>query len=103
MSITPDKTQKCKHCGGDLKVMNPTGKCNHLYYPENCKICKNGKCPKTLKFVSDGIENWIICDLYIGHDGPHTEIRTKPHRRESLHYPKHFKWAVFEEGLEESE
>lgn len=35
---TPTNTQ-CNHCGGDLKIRNPKGYCDHLYYPENCKQC----------------------------------------------------------------
>lgn len=30
----------CKHCGMDLKIRNPSGFCDHLYYPENCSICE---------------------------------------------------------------
>lgn len=29
----------CEHCGGDIAIRNPKGFCDHLYYPENCKIC----------------------------------------------------------------
>lgn len=29
----------CKHCGMDIAIRNPSGYCDHLYYPENCKIC----------------------------------------------------------------
>ena len=25
----------CEYCGGDIETRNPTGKCDHLYYPEN--------------------------------------------------------------------
>lgn len=25
----------CTKCGGSIKIRNPTGKCDHLYYPEN--------------------------------------------------------------------
>lgn len=25
----------CKYCGGDTRIRNPTGKCDHLHYPEN--------------------------------------------------------------------
>jgi hypothetical protein len=32
----------CKHCGKDLSIRNPTGYCDHLYYPENCEVCKKG-------------------------------------------------------------
>jgi hypothetical protein len=25
----------CKHCGGSKDVRNPTGNCDHLFWPEN--------------------------------------------------------------------
>lgn len=25
----------CEHCGGDIDIANPTGFCNHVYFPEN--------------------------------------------------------------------
>ena len=31
--------QLCLHCGKDSKLRNPSGNCDHLNYPENCKIC----------------------------------------------------------------
>jgi len=33
----------CSHCGYPIGYANPSGVCNHIYYPDNCKICKNGK------------------------------------------------------------
>lgn len=30
----------CKHCEGDLAIRNPSGDCDHLYFPENCDTCK---------------------------------------------------------------
>lgn len=27
--------QECPNCGGDIAIRNPTGKCDHLRYPEN--------------------------------------------------------------------
>jgi len=33
----------CKHCGEKLSIRNPKGYCDHLYYPENCKICQKIK------------------------------------------------------------
>ena len=35
-----DKINKCKHCKMDINIRNPSGYCDHLYYPEYCKICK---------------------------------------------------------------
>lgn len=40
ISAVTDKT--CPHCKGSLAVRNPTGKCDHLYYPENCTTCSKG-------------------------------------------------------------
>jgi rRNA maturation protein Nop10 len=28
-------TETCKHCGGDISIRNPTGWCDHLYWPDN--------------------------------------------------------------------
>src|SRR3990167_9209090 len=42
-SISPLRQKditECKCCRGDIKIRNPKGFCDHLYYPENC----NGKC-----------------------------------------------------------
>ena len=33
----------CAHCGGDIAIRNPTGICDHLYYPDNCPICANAE------------------------------------------------------------
>lgn len=30
----------CGHCGMDIAIRNPSGFCDHLYYPDCCKICE---------------------------------------------------------------
>jgi hypothetical protein len=40
----------CLHCGGDLSIRNPTGECDHLYYPDYCEVCK--KLLETQDFLS---------------------------------------------------
>src|SRR3990167_4958229 len=30
----------CPHCGELKSIRNPSGYCDHLYYPDNCEICK---------------------------------------------------------------
>lgn len=25
----------CKHCGGKISARNPTGRCDHIYWPDN--------------------------------------------------------------------
>ena len=44
-SPTPDsvkvaKSVACLHCNGDVEIRNPTGSCDHLYYPDCCKTCQ---------------------------------------------------------------
>lgn len=29
----------CEHCKWDIALRNPSGFCDHLFYPENCKVC----------------------------------------------------------------
>ena len=30
----------CSHCKMPIRIRNPSGFCDHLYYPESCEICK---------------------------------------------------------------
>lgn len=30
----------CPHCNMDKRIRNPSGYCDHLYYPESCEACK---------------------------------------------------------------
>jgi hypothetical protein len=36
----------CHHCHGPIAVRNPTGICDHLYYPDNCSVCKAAELEK---------------------------------------------------------
>ena len=44
--IKPKKEKKlpkqfiCPHCKGDIRIRNPKGYCDHLYYPEYCDKCQ---------------------------------------------------------------
>jgi hypothetical protein len=29
----------CLHCRGKIAIRNPKGFCDHLFYPDNCRIC----------------------------------------------------------------
>lgn len=33
------KNKICKHCLKEVRIRNPSGFCDHLYYPDNCKRC----------------------------------------------------------------
>lgn len=30
----PNDERLCKHCGGEIRIRNPTGMCDHLYWPD---------------------------------------------------------------------
>ena len=32
--------ETCPHCDQSIMIRNPTGYCNHLFYPDECKVCK---------------------------------------------------------------
>lgn len=36
-----EEIKLCNHCGQNLAIANPSGYCNHVYYPENCKVCQS--------------------------------------------------------------
>ena len=44
----------CSDCGGLIRIRNPTGKCDHLYYPEMKTIKNKGfaKCEKTNEILT---------------------------------------------------
>ena len=35
----------CPHCKGSIAIRNPKGFCDHLQYPENCKVCQKMREP----------------------------------------------------------
>lgn len=37
------KKEICKHCGYPISLRNPSGYCDHLYYPEYCEVCNKKK------------------------------------------------------------
>jgi hypothetical protein len=37
------KIKVCQHCGEDVEIRNPSGFCDHLYYPDYCEICQKVK------------------------------------------------------------
>lgn len=32
---------RCQHCDGFIGIRNLSGYCDHLYYPDNCDICRH--------------------------------------------------------------
>src|SRR3990167_9397448 len=41
--MTTKNEERCQHCGGDIKIRNPKGYCDHLHYPEACEVCSAHK------------------------------------------------------------
>ena len=40
--------RKCNHCGMDIKIRNPSGFCDHLYYPDYCEVCKKNEAKRKI-------------------------------------------------------
>jgi len=40
---TKAHNKNCEHCKMDIAIRNPSGFCDHLYYPESCKVCNAPK------------------------------------------------------------
>jgi len=54
----------CKHCGGLVRIRNPRGDCDHLYWPEN--LTTEAKVANGIKHTpSDALELcYLIQALY---------------------------------------
>lgn len=52
--------QRCQKCGGLIKIRNPTGKCDHLYYPDN--IEEENRISVSMKTISEVLV-WICLFL----------------------------------------
>lgn len=45
----------CPHCFEDTAIRNPSGFCDHLYYPDCCDVCK-GKVKKQILVSREALE-----------------------------------------------
>ncbi len=43
MRVAVTMNEICNHCNEPVKIRNPSGYCDHLYFPENCKTCNSGE------------------------------------------------------------
>lgn len=39
-SDVKQKPGLCDHCHGSVAIRNPMGFCDHLYFPDYCRVCK---------------------------------------------------------------
>ena len=39
-SLKMTQALRCDHCEGDVQIRNPQGFCDHLHYPEYCRVCQ---------------------------------------------------------------
>jgi len=58
----------CSHCNCLVELRNPSGFCDHLYYPESCALCLDAKNTKNIsvddtpweQFARAGHEKGVI-------------------------------------------
>jgi hypothetical protein len=86
--------KECNHCGGDIAIRNPKGFCDHLYYPENCKVCSKPKTTESKKqegvwcehtrHESHWFEGWLVSNGhgYYGKDWMFCPICGTPRPKE---------------------
>jgi hypothetical protein len=61
------KIELCKHCGMDLSIRNPSGYCDHLFYPDYCEICeRNIKGMDQLEAIKYLIEHSVFGNEWQG-------------------------------------
>lgn len=48
----------CKHCGGEIAARNPTGTCDHLYWPD--MLTDEAKLANGFRRVT--FEKWVPAD-----------------------------------------
>lgn len=56
MTDLPKDEMFCPHCDGDIAIRDPSGYCDHLYYPDNCEECKklqSGEKPIVIKIPAE--------------------------------------------------
>lgn len=49
----------CKHCKMPIAIRNPSGYCDHLYYPDNCPICKADKEKVRMAKIQNQIKDYF--------------------------------------------
>ena len=55
----------CEYCGGDIAIRNPTGNCDHLYYPHMAN--KNFQwCGISSRGVGNGVRMYTRDHLDVG-------------------------------------
>ena len=100
-----NKNEQCVSCGEDTAIRNPTGKCDHLYYPEN--INKNEQADiaefkKELLYKMSprmsGATNDILDSLDDLHKKQEARIR-KEYKERALEFVKDLKMTPYPKGM----
>ncbi len=54
-------TRLCRHCGGEVALRNPTGNCDHLYWPD--MLTTEAKIANGFRLTTR--RHWVRCDIEI--------------------------------------
>ena len=50
----------CKHCGADKAIRNPSGYCDHLYFPDRCEECTRIRDDELLKQFKASLNTAVV-------------------------------------------
>lgn len=80
----------CKHCGMSIDIRNPSGYCDHLYYPDNCDICRERlKGLSDYEFVQEIVGHTRLVAFYIAQMISKLMARAGTHDRSKLEEPEY--------------
>ena len=55
----------CPHCGYKTSERNPSGYCDHIYYPANCPDCVDRERTREIKEAWEKLKIELIKALYL--------------------------------------
>lgn len=77
-------SELCKHCNMPVEIRNPSGYCDHLYYPDYCKICQ--KIQSNEKVIKTKIKKLEKLIKEIKDDAPKTKYTSNDCPLRHNHY-----------------
>ena len=99
------EAKKCPICGESASIRNPTGKCDHLYYPENLDPEKLLLIFKVLEAELQKTEDQVTCEKFAITEGIRDRQKAEENLRIAELYIKNMQEVnkIYEHRLAEAE